>query len=137
LLRYLEDIIGTLEFVPKIEEASKVVEQLNEQRTEHANRARAVEKEKEGLQGAKEEAEQFISLELQVCEKRAVQYQHQMMVNKRKAEQKLKLKEELEAKVKAERERVSALHKSLSDAEGNFKKLTKEKDVCVFLLARL
>lgn len=115
--------------MPKIEEAGKVVEQLNEQRTEHANRCRAVEKEKEGLQGAKEEAEQFIELEKQVCDKKAVQCQYQMYHNKRKAEQKLKLKEEIEAKVKAERERVSAMHQSLNEQEAMFKKLTKEKDV--------
>lgn len=33
--------------MPKIEEANKALEALNEQRVEHLNRARAVEKEKE------------------------------------------------------------------------------------------
>lgn len=50
LLEYLEDIIGSNKYVSKIEEAAQKVEAANETRTEKLNRAKVVEKEREGLE---------------------------------------------------------------------------------------
>ena len=75
-VRYLEDIIGTNIYVEKIEAAGKVVEELQEKRVEFVNRVRAVEKEKDSLEGAKSEAEEFIALEVQITDKRSMQLQY-------------------------------------------------------------
>lgn len=75
LLEYLEDIIGTNCYVERISEASKKLEELNEQRTSQVQRLKVTEKEKDGLSGAKAEAEEFISKERELLRQRGVQYQ--------------------------------------------------------------
>ena len=50
LLEYLEDIIGTTEYKPKIEAASELVEKFNDERGEKLNRLRVVEREKSSLE---------------------------------------------------------------------------------------
>lgn len=57
LLEYLEDLIGSNRYIPKIQESEKVVETLSADRTEKLNRAKLVEKERNALEGAKTEAE--------------------------------------------------------------------------------
>ncbi|KAF6005436.1 Structural maintenance of chromosomes protein 4 [Cyanidiococcus yangmingshanensis] len=70
LLEYLEDIIGSNALVAPIEEATKELEELNEERTVRLNRLKAVDKEREALEEAKFEAEQYIVLEHDIHEKR-------------------------------------------------------------------
>ena len=57
LLEYLEDIIGTNQYVEPIEQKSKALEELNEKRTGQVNRLKLVEKEKDVLDDARQEAE--------------------------------------------------------------------------------
>ena len=52
LLEYLEDIIGTNQYVESIEEKAKSLEALNEQRGGQVNRLKLVEKERDALGGA-------------------------------------------------------------------------------------
>ncbi|XP_029636692.1 structural maintenance of chromosomes protein 4 [Octopus sinensis] len=63
MLEFLEDIVGSSRFKEPIEIMSKRVETLNELRGEKLNRVKAVEKEKDNLEGAKNEAEEFLSTE--------------------------------------------------------------------------
>jgi hypothetical protein len=69
LLEYLEDIIGSGKHVEQIEAGSKQLEELNEQRLSQVQRLKLVEKDREGLDGAKSEAEAYIGKEreLQRC----------------------------------------------------------------------
>jgi structural maintenance of chromosome 4 len=60
LLEYLEDIIGSNKYVAGIEAASTQVDALNEQRQEKLNRVKLVEKDKDGLEGSKAEAEECL-----------------------------------------------------------------------------
>ena len=60
LLEYLEDIIGSNKFVADTNLAAEKVELLTEQRQEKLNRVKAVEKEKDNLEGAKQEAEALL-----------------------------------------------------------------------------
>ena len=60
LLEFLEDIIGSNKYVEATEEAEKVLEKLNETRTERLGRLKVTEKERDNLDGAKAEAEGFI-----------------------------------------------------------------------------
>ena len=91
LLEYLEDIIGSNKFLEETKEASAKVEALSEQRQEKLNRVKAVEKEKEGLEGAKLEAEALLSKEREIRRKQNVLFQINRMVanaDSEKAEEK-------------------------------------------------
>ena len=72
LLEYLEDIIGTNQYVESIEEKAKSLEALNEQRGGQVNRLKLVEKERDALGGAKAEAETFMAKERQVSAAKSV-----------------------------------------------------------------
>ena len=54
LLEYLEDIIGTNQYVEHIELKAKALEELNEKRGSQVNRLKLVEKERNALDGAKQ-----------------------------------------------------------------------------------
>lgn len=75
LLEYLEDIIGTLQYVEPIEEASKKLETLNEQRDAMVNRLQLVEGEKDALAIVKAEAEAFLEKEKELLFTRCTLYQ--------------------------------------------------------------
>jgi hypothetical protein len=79
LLEYLEDIIGSNKYVEDADKAMKEVEALTEQRQEKLNRVKAVEKEKETLEGGKLEAEQFMAKEREIRKKQNVLYQMNML----------------------------------------------------------
>ncbi|KAG1676970.1 hypothetical protein FOA52_014846 [Chlamydomonas sp. UWO 241] len=59
LLEYLEDIIGTDKYVAPIEENAKKLEELNEKRQGLVQRLKVAEKEKDGLESKKNEAEDY------------------------------------------------------------------------------
>lgn len=63
-LEYLEDIIGTNQYVEKIEEANKQLEVLNEKRTASVQMLKLAEKERDSLENAKNEAETYMLKEL-------------------------------------------------------------------------
>jgi structural maintenance of chromosome 4 len=63
LLEYLEDIIGTSDLKPEIDGLAASVEVLNEERTSKLQRVQAVEREKNRLEGKKNEALLFLKLE--------------------------------------------------------------------------
>jgi structural maintenance of chromosome 4 len=69
MLEYLEDIIGSSRFKEPIEQLEKKVEELNECRGEKLNRVKAVEKEKDSLEGARNEALNYIRTENAVAVK--------------------------------------------------------------------
>lgn len=61
ILEYLEDLIGTNQYVQPIEALQTKVEELNEGRQEKLQRLKIVEKEKDALEGPKLEAEEYQS----------------------------------------------------------------------------
>ncbi|KAM0933788.1 putative structural maintenance of chromosomes protein [Dioscorea sansibarensis] len=63
-LEYLEDIIGTNQFVEKIEEAYKQLEILNEKRSGVVQMVKLSEKERDSLESIKNEAETYMLKEL-------------------------------------------------------------------------
>jgi structural maintenance of chromosome 4 len=75
LLEYLEDIIGSNVFVPRINDANKALEVVNEQRAEKVQRLRVAERERDGLLDAKQEAETFLSKESELRGKKNALYQ--------------------------------------------------------------
>ncbi|XP_029963747.1 structural maintenance of chromosomes protein 4 isoform X1 [Salarias fasciatus] len=63
MLEYLEDIIGSCRLKEPIHTLSRRIELLNEQRGEKLNRVKLVEKEKNALEGEKNKAVEFLTLE--------------------------------------------------------------------------
>uniref|UniRef100_A0AAY4E352 Structural maintenance of chromosomes protein n=1 Tax=Denticeps clupeoides TaxID=299321 RepID=A0AAY4E352_9TELE len=71
MLEYLEDIIGSCRLKEPIQTLCHCVEHLNEQRGEKLNRVKMVEKEKRALEGEKNVAVEFLTLENQIFKKRS------------------------------------------------------------------
>ncbi|KAH0457445.1 hypothetical protein IEQ34_012760 [Dendrobium chrysotoxum] len=65
-LEYLEDIIGTNQYVEMIESAYKELESLNEKRSAAVQMVKLAEKEKDSLESAKNEAEAYMLKELRL-----------------------------------------------------------------------
>ncbi|XP_074859810.1 structural maintenance of chromosomes protein 4 isoform X2 [Carettochelys insculpta] len=63
MLEYLEDLIGSGRLKDPIQALCRRVEVLNEQRGEKLNRVKMVEKEKDALEGERNKAIEFLSLE--------------------------------------------------------------------------
>ena len=75
LLEYLEDIIGSNAFVDDTKLAAEKVDALTEQRQEKLNRVKAVEQEKDSLEGAKLEAEALLQKGREIRRKHNILYQ--------------------------------------------------------------
>ncbi len=63
LLEYLEDIIGTSHYKAQIEEVGQSLETVNDERSSKFGRVRMVEREKNTMEGQKNEAESFLRAE--------------------------------------------------------------------------
>ena len=63
LLEYLEDIIGTSHYKSQIEEVGQSLEAVNDERSSKFGRVRMVEREKNTMEGQKNEAESFLRAE--------------------------------------------------------------------------
>ena len=128
LLEYLEDIIGSNKFLDETKEASAKVEALSEQRQEKLNRVKAVEKEKEGLEGAKLEAEALLSKEWEIRRKKNVLYQINMMAANEEAEKALEQKRETEATLEEERVKIGGADERVAEIESGIAAQTAEYD---------
>ena len=87
LLEYLEDIIGSNKYVEQAAAAAERVEQLTELRQEKLNRVKAAEKEKDGLAGAKHEAESLVGKDREVRRKKNVLFQIHAMHARKEGEE--------------------------------------------------
>merc|ERR1719410_2132756 len=80
LLEYLEDIIGSNKYVEKINRCSEQVETLNNEVQERLNRVKVVERDRDKLSNAKNEAIDYIKAQLQLCKLQGVN--KQILLNK-------------------------------------------------------
>ncbi|KAH0786986.1 Structural maintenance of chromosomes protein 4 [Histomonas meleagridis] len=62
LLEYIEDIIGSDEFIPKIESTEALLNQINQDREIIADKLSASRKDRDSLESAKDEALHYLSL---------------------------------------------------------------------------
>ncbi|KAI8498795.1 Structural maintenance of chromosomes protein 4, partial [Branchiostoma belcheri] len=143
MLEYLEDIIGSSRFKEPIEQLDKAVEELNEQRGEKLNRVKAVEKEKDELEGSKNEAMAWLAAENEVTIRKHKLYQvyiHECTANQKLAEAKVaeikegmagtdqelqKLEEEKKAKTKDSKKANKALEKLQNECTENKEKFSE------------
>ncbi|KAH7432741.1 hypothetical protein KP509_07G037500 [Ceratopteris richardii] len=127
-LEYLEDIIGSNQYVERIDEANKQLEVLNEKRGSMVQRVKIAEKEKDGLEESKNEAEGYMLKEAELLKwkgKAAELYAADAKSNA------LKVKEnvtELEAALQSERETFAQHLKAMKELEGRYNKQSKRKE---------
>ncbi|KAI9033329.1 hypothetical protein DFJ74DRAFT_176515 [Hyaloraphidium curvatum] len=126
LLEYLEDIIGTNVYKETIETKVKELEELNEERQERLNRVRIVEKERNALEGRKNEAEAFLRTENDLTKHRNKLWQHQASRARKAAESLGKEVAALEETLAAEREKHRGLQETVAEAEKKFEVMKRE-----------
>jgi len=107
LLEYLEDIIGTNKYVEAIETAAKDIETLNEERTQKLGRVKVVEKEKDVLQGAKAEAENYLLTEHELAQKKVIKAQVLRSQCEQNLQASISKKAELDQRIAEEKSKLS------------------------------
>lgn len=78
LLEYLEDIIGTIQYRPKLEALALEIDKANETRAEKLNRVENLRKDKNALEGPKNEALAFLNTENDLIKRKNCLYQVKM-----------------------------------------------------------
>uniref|UniRef100_A0A671DUB6 Structural maintenance of chromosomes protein n=1 Tax=Rhinolophus ferrumequinum TaxID=59479 RepID=A0A671DUB6_RHIFE len=132
MLEYLEDIIGCGRLNEPIKVLCRRVEILNEHRGEKLNRVKMVEKEKDALEGEKNIAIEFLTLENEMFRKKNHVCQYYIHdLQKRVAEmetQKEKINEdtkEINEKSNTLSNEMKAKNKAVKDVEKKLNKITK------------
>ncbi|XP_042676994.1 structural maintenance of chromosomes protein 4 isoform X1 [Centrocercus urophasianus] len=134
MLEYLEDLIGSARLRDPIQTLCRRVETLNEQRGEKLNRVKMVEKEKDALEGDKNKAIEFLSLENkmfkeknQICQYYI--YDLQKRINDLEAQ-----KENIQKETKDINEKSSKLADEMKSKSKALKDLEKKIDkITVFI----
>jgi len=126
LLEYLEDIIGSDKYVQPIEDAATALETLNEDRTEKFNRVKLVLKEKENLEGAKNEAEAYLEKERTVIDKQSLVFQIQRLKAEEKSKKLEEKKEKFEEQLADHCKQMQSFVDALKDLEKKYKKENQE-----------
>ncbi|MEE6501169.1 hypothetical protein FKM82_004087 [Ascaphus truei] len=132
MLEYLEDIIGSERLKQPIQILCHRVELLNEQRGEKLNRVKMVEKEKDALEGEKNKAIEFLTVENDIFKKKnqICQYYiqdlqkrtHDMETQKEKIQEDTK---EVHEKSNLLADEIKVKNKALKDVEKQLNKITK------------
>uniref|UniRef100_A0A0D3G9D9 Structural maintenance of chromosomes protein n=1 Tax=Oryza barthii TaxID=65489 RepID=A0A0D3G9D9_9ORYZ len=129
-LEYLEDIIGTNQYVEKIEEASKQLEMLNEKRTASVQMLKLAEKERDNLESAKNEAETFMLKELLLLK---WQEKATTLASDDATSHVAQLQEnvaDLEKNLASEREKIQHSSQTLKEMESVYNKHAKRQESC-------
>lgn len=104
LLEYLEEIIGSDQYVEAINTASEELDRLNEEKRTRSDRLKLARMEKEGLESAKNQAVDFLNKNKELCDKKAIalQIQKHKIISKNKStiEKKMDLQSDLDEKRK-------------------------------------
>lgn len=129
LLEYLEDIIGSSKFVEAANQAAEKVDALTEVRQEKLNRVKAVEKEKDSLEGAKEEAESLLAKEREIRRKQNILYQINAMKVQNELTKLTESKENVTEKLNSEREANLAATKRIEEIESGLADQRKDYDI--------
>ncbi|XP_076350696.1 structural maintenance of chromosomes 4-like protein gluon [Tachypleus tridentatus] len=123
MLEFLEDIIGCSRFKKPIEILSQRVEELNEQRAEKLNRVKAVEKEKDELEGAKNEAVDYLKLENEITSKKNILFQRYKYESEQQEQEAVKKRDEILEGMKEVNDALEELKKQTEAKEKECKKV--------------
>ena len=135
LLEYLEDIIGSNKYVEQANLAAEKVEQLTEVRQEKLNRVKAAEKEKDGLAGAKVEAEALVGKDREIRRKKNILYQIYAMHAENEGEDATEERTGLVEQLEAERTKLSEADERVAEIENGMSDQKKEYDAVYAELA--
>ncbi|ONK68794.1 uncharacterized protein A4U43_C05F16100 [Asparagus officinalis] len=127
-LEYLEDIIGTNQYVEKIEEACKQLEDLNDKRSGAVQLVKLAEKERDSLENVKNEAEAYMLKELTLTkwqEKATKLAFEDAMAHVTELQENVS---KLEGNLRNEREKIQEDHKRLKELEGVHNKHLKKQE---------
>ncbi|XP_071377221.1 structural maintenance of chromosomes protein 4 isoform X1 [Centroberyx affinis] len=132
MLEYLEDIIGSCRLKEPIQTLGRRVELLNEQRGEKLNRVKLVEKEKNALEGEKNNAVEFLTLEndifkhkSQLCQYYVHDLQKRVVDKEEEKQRILEDTKELTEKNAKITEEMEKMNQELKNVEKKQNKLTK------------
>ncbi|XP_065856626.1 structural maintenance of chromosomes protein 4 [Euphorbia lathyris] len=127
-LEYMEDIIGTDKYVQKIEESSKELESLNEKRSGVVQMVKLAEKERDGLEDVKNEAEAYMLKELSFLKWQEKATRLAYEDNSAKMVDMQTNVSSLEENLKTERAKIQESHKSLKELEAVHKNFMKRQE---------
>ncbi|EPS67536.1 condensin complex components subunit, partial [Genlisea aurea] len=127
-LEYLEDIIGTNKYVEKIDESFKQLEELNEKRSGVVQMVKLADKEKESLEGIKNEAEDYMLKELSLLKWKEKATKRASEINATEIAELQSVVSHLEASVKTEREKIQEYMKTMGEIEVLHLKAVKRQE---------
>lgn len=130
MLEFLEDIIGSNRFKQPIEMLNAQVEELNEARTEKLNRVKVVEKEKDDIEGAKNEAVEFLKLENEVALKQNILYQVHRNEAQRNLEETEVTRQKIMDQMKDVLSKLDELKAKRKEKEKEYNKLNEKHGKC-------
>ncbi|KAK9798137.1 hypothetical protein WJX73_006477 [Symbiochloris irregularis] len=135
LLGYLEDIIGTQSYVAPIEESAKRLEEIGDRRAVLLGRARATQRERDALEGAKAAAEAYRDKESQCYDANATLLQLFIRDGMRNLDTAQKMLGELDVKLQHEQTKlkdymanVGAAEQRHAEEQGAHDSVAKELD---------
>jgi structural maintenance of chromosome 4 len=128
LLEYLEDIIGSSKYVEETNQAALKVESMETLRQEKLNRVKAVEKEKDNLEGARQEAEALLAQEREIRRKKNILYQIHKMKADKTSEKLTGQKQAIVEKLSAARERLANENERVEEIESGLSQQRKGYD---------
>jgi structural maintenance of chromosome 4 len=138
LLEYLEDIIGSNRYVERIEEVSKSLDVINEQRIERVNRLKSAERDRDNLSGSKAEAENYLEKERDIrrkqnilyqavagiAEKNVSDFQERLSVLNEKISKEKAKRADYDAKLKEMEKQYKQAHKEYNEVDSELQKAT-------------
>ena len=129
LLEYLEDIIGSNKFVEPIAKAGTDFELAEEQRSQLKNRVKAAERQRDGLEGAKNEVEAFLKLENDVRGQQWLLYNKYCYNFQKEATRCSDLIDQLKETTEGENKKMEELIETCDKMEKELSVTTKEDEV--------
>jgi structural maintenance of chromosome 4 len=99
LLEYLEDIIGTINYKPMLEDAAVEIDKINEIRAEKSNRVANLLKDKNSMEGPKNEAVNYLKMENKLIETKNIYYQVKINEKNEKVSERKEAYENMQAEM--------------------------------------
>lgn len=117
LLEYLEDIIGTSQYKPLIDQSLVKVDELNQSCAEKENRFELVEGDTSILEDKKTEALRFLEMERKLTNKKSIQYQLKISQVDKSLRENERVEKELSDKLEEEVSKNKELSKEVDEIQ--------------------
>ncbi|XP_061639069.1 structural maintenance of chromosomes protein 4 [Phyllopteryx taeniolatus] len=128
MLEYLEDIIGSCRLKDPIQTLSRRIELLNEQRGEKLNRVKLVEKEKNALEGEKNKAVEFLTLENDIFKHKTRLCQYSVHDLQKRVVDKEQEKQKILEDTKGLTEKTAKISEEIEKMNQELKNVEKKQD---------